>query len=160
MTIQANTVVSIHYTLTDDDGVQLDASQDQQPLTYLHGAGNIIPGLENALEGKSVGDSLQVVIAPAEAYGEYQDNLVQQVPRALFDADQELRPGMRFQAQTDDGPVSVAITEVADDSVSVDANHPLAGKTLHFDVSVAELRDATAEEIAHGHVHGEGEGES
>ncbi len=156
MTIQANTVVSIHYTLTDDDGVQLDSSQNQEPLTYLHGAGNIIPGLENALAGKNVGDSLKVSVEPAEAYGEYQDALVQQAPRDLFEAGQELQPGMRFQAQTDNGPMSVVITEVTDDSVSVDANHPLAGKTLHFDVSVENLREATEEEVSHGHPHVEG----
>lgn len=155
MTIQANTVVSIHYTLTDDDGVQLDSSQGKEPLTYLHGAGNIIPGLEDALEGKKAGDSLKVAIQPAEAYGEYQDGLVQQVPRELFDQGQDLQPGMRFQAQTDNGPMSVIITDVTDDSVSVDANHPLAGKTLHFDVSVETLRNATDEEVSHGHPHSE-----
>lgn len=151
MSIAANSVVSIHYTLTDDDGVQLDASPEGAPLVYLHGASNIIPGLENALEGKATGDSLKVAIAPAEAYGEYQEALVQAVPRNLFGDDQELQVGMRFQAQTDNGPMSVAITEVNEETVSVDANHPLAGKTLHFDVTVGELRSATEEELAHGH---------
>ncbi|UTW44708.1 peptidylprolyl isomerase [bacterium SCSIO 12696] len=160
MSIQADSVVSIHYTLTDDDGVQLDSSQGGEPLVYLQGAGNIIPGLENALLGKAIGDELKVSVAPAEAYGEYQDGLVQSVPRNLFGDDQEVQAGMRFQAQTDNGPMSVVITDVSDDSVSVDANHPLAGKTLHFDVTVAELRDATEEELAHGHPHVGGSCES
>ncbi|WIO74370.1 peptidylprolyl isomerase [Porticoccaceae bacterium LTM1] len=153
MAIKENSVVSIHYTLTDDDGVQIDSSQGADPLVYLHGAGNIIPGLENALSGKAVGDELKVTIAPADAYGEYQDAMVQSVPRELFGDNQDMQPGMRFQAQTDNGPISVVVTEVTDETVSVDANHPLAGKTLHFDVTVAELRDATEEELAHGHPH-------
>lgn len=151
MAIQQNTVVSIHYTLTDDDGVQIDSSQGGEPLVYLQGASNIIPGLENALAGKAVGDALKVSIAPADAYGEYQDEMVQSVPREMFGEGQELEAGMRFQAQTDGGPVSVVITDVSEDSVSVDANHPLAGKTLHFDVEVTELRDATEAEIEAGH---------
>ena len=153
MSIQTNSVVSIHYTLTDDDGVELDSSKGGDPLVYLHGAGNIIPGLENALLGKATGDELKVEVAPAEAYGEYQDGLVQSVPRNLFGEEQEIQVGMRFQAQTDNGPMSVVITDVSDESVSVDANHPLAGKTLHFDVAVAKLRDATEEELARGHPH-------
>ena len=157
MSIQANTVASIHYTLTDEDGVRLDSSQGSEPLVYLHGAGNIIPGLENALLGKTVGENLQVTIEPAEAYGEYQDAMVQSVPRNLFGEDQDLQVGMRFQAQTDDSSMSVEVTEVTEESVSVDANHPLAGKTLHFNVTVAELRDATEEEQTHGHPHVEGD---
>lgn len=156
--IQANSVVSIHYTLTDEDGAQLDSSQGSDPLVYLHGAGNIIPGLENALSGKAVGDNLKVTIEPAEAYGEYQDAMVQSVPRQLFDANQDLQPGMRFQAQTDNGPMSVVITEVNEETVSVDANHPLAGKTLHFDVTVTDLRDATDDEKAHGHPNVDADG--
>lgn len=154
MSISANSVVAIHYTLTDDDGVQLDSSVGNQPLTYLHGAGNIIPGLEQELEGKKAGDSLQVTVPPADGYGEHVEQLVQIVPKAAFAGVEELDLGMRFQAQTEQGPVSVQITNIEGDEVTVDGNHPLAGKTLHFEVSIETVRDATEQELEHGHAHG------
>lgn len=156
MTITNHSVVSFHYTLTDDQGNQLDSSIGKDPLTYLHGAGNIIPGLEKELEGKSVGDKLQVTVAPEEAYGIVHDGMIQQVPREAFGENQDLAVGMRFEAQTDQGPVSVVITNVSDTQVTVDGNHPLAGKTLNFDVSIEEIRDASPEEKDHGHAHGPG----
>lgn len=149
-------VVSIDYTLTDDKGNVLDSSSGRGPLAYLHGAGNIIPGLESALEGKSPGDSLSVKVSPAEGYGEHDAALVQDVPRSQFPPNVELERGTQFQAQTPQGPRIVTVVNVEDDSVTVDANHPLAGMELNFDVSVVEVRDAQAEELQHGHVHGPG----
>ncbi|HLS99007.1 MAG: peptidylprolyl isomerase [Porticoccaceae bacterium] len=155
MTVKHNAVVSIHYTVRDEDGVQLDTSAGGDPLTYLHGAHNIIPGLESALEGKQVGDSLQVSIVPEEAYGEHLDHLVESVPMDAFGG-QPLEVGMRFEAQTEQGPISVVITDISGDLVTVDGNHPLAGKSLSFDVTIDSIRDASDEEIAHGHAHGAG----
>jgi len=155
MNITNNAVVALHYTVKDEDGVKLDSSEGGTPLTYLHGASNIIPGLERALEGKSKGDALDVNIPPAEAYGEYIDELVDSVPREAFQG-AEVEVGMRFEAQTNNGPISVVITHIEDDNVTVDGNHPLAGKSLNFSVTVEDIREATEEEIAHGHVHGPG----
>ena len=155
MTISTNSVVAFHYTVRDEDGVQLDSSSGKDPLTYLHGANNIIPGLEQALEGKAVGDSLQVTIPPEQAYGEHHDGLVEAVPKTSF-GDAQLEVGMRFEAQTDQGPISVVVTNIEGDSVTVDGNHPLAGKSLSFDVTVEDVRDATDEEKEHGHAHGAG----
>lgn len=156
MSIQANAVVSIHYAVSDESGEQLDSSAGKDPLTYLHGANNIISGLEKALEGKDVGDQVQVNIPPEEAYGERMEQLVEAVPREAFGDVENLEVGMRFQAQTDKGEISVVITDIEDDQVTVDGNHPLAGKALNFDVEVSEVREATEEEIAHGHAHGAG----
>ena len=153
MQISEKMVVSIDYVLTDASGEVLDRSQEGSPLAYLQGASNIIPGLEKALEGRTVGDSLQVEVAPEEGYGEYDDDLVQVVSRELFDDADTLEPGMRFQAKSDSGSLVVTVTEVSDNGVTVDGNHPLAGQTLNFDVTVADVREATEEEIAHGHVH-------
>lgn len=155
MTVTNNVVVSIHYTVRDEDGVQLDSSVGREPLTYLHGANNIIPGLELALEGKQIGDQLQVSVVPEEAYGEYLDHLVESVPRDAF-GDNPLEVGMRFEAQTNQGPVSVVVTSIDEDLVTVDGNHPLAGKSLTFDVTIEDIRDASEEEVAHGHAHGAG----
>jgi len=156
MQVAKDKVVSIDYTLTDDEGTVLDSSEGRAPLAYLHGAGNIIPGLEKALEGKRAGEKLTVRVAAAEAYGERDDALTQQVPREMFMGVDELEVGMRFQAQTNQGVQIVTITEISGDVVTVDGNHPLAGKPLNFAVSVVDVRDATGEELAHGHVHGEG----
>jgi FKBP-type peptidyl-prolyl cis-trans isomerase SlyD len=153
MQIREKMVVSIDYVLTDASGEVLDRSQEGSPLAYLQGASNVIPGLEKALEGRTAGDSLQVEVAPEEGYGEYDDDLVQVVSRELFDDADTLEPGMRFQAKSDSGALVVTVTEVSDNGVTVDGNHPLAGQTLNFDVTVAEVREATEEEIAHGHVH-------
>lgn len=155
MTIADKHVVSIHYTLTDADGAKLDSSTGRAPLTYLHGAKNIIPGLERALTGKSVGDQLQVTVQPDDAYGEFDDDLVQTVPHEAFDGVDKVQPGMQFEARSPEGGSQVVVVkEVADEGVIVDGNHPLAGQVLHFDVKVEEVRAATDEELAHGHVHG------
>lgn len=154
MQIAAQSVVSIHYTLTNDQGEVLDSSSGGEPLTYLHGAHNIIPGLENALVGKRQGDQLDVSIAPVDAYGEFRDELVQQVPRSAFQGVDEIEPGMQFHAQGAQGPVLVTVTEVTADTVTVDGNHPLAGERLHFSVEITEVRPATEQELAHGHAHG------
>jgi FKBP-type peptidyl-prolyl cis-trans isomerase SlyD len=156
MQIAKNKVVSIDYTLTGDDGAVIDSSQGGEPLAYLHGAGNIIPGLERALEGKSAGDAVQATIAPGDGYGDKNPALVQAVPRAQFPGVQDIKAGMQFQAQTNHGPRVVSVVGVTDDTVTVDANHPLAGQTLNFDVKIVEVRDATPEEVTHGHAHGPG----
>ncbi|HEY0915586.1 MAG TPA: peptidylprolyl isomerase [Solimonas sp.] len=151
-----NSVVSMHYTLTNNKGEVLDSSQGGDPLTYLHGSGNIIPGLEKALTGKQVGDKLQVTVEPAEGYGVHDEALVQQVPKRAFQGVPNIEPGMTFHAQSSQGPMRVTVTAVQGDMVTVDGNHPLAGETLNFDVEITEVRAATLEEIAHGHVHGPG----
>ena len=157
MTIKENSAVSFHYTLTDDEGQQLDSSAGKEPLAYLHGAGNIIPGLEKAMTGKSVGDSMTVAVNAAEGYGEVQSELIQEVPREAFQGVDSIEIGMQFEAQTGQGgSVPVTVTEVSDEVVTVDGNHPLAGKNLNFDVTIEEIRDATEEELEHGHVHGPG----
>ncbi|MBV9344505.1 MAG: peptidylprolyl isomerase [Gammaproteobacteria bacterium] len=156
MSIAPDHVVSIHYTLRNDAGEVLDRSADEEPLTYLHGHGNLIPGLERALAGKQPGDSLQVRVEPDEGYGSYDERLVQRVPRRALKGIQNLRLGMRLQAQTAEGARTVTVTQLAGDLVTLDGNHPLAGQTLNFEVRVAEVRAATAEELAHGHVHGPG----
>lgn len=153
MKITKNSVVSIHYTLTNDAGEVLDSSSGRDPLKYLQGSGNIIIGLEEALEGKSKGHHEKVTIAPEKAYGVKDDALIQQVPRTHFDPKQPIEPGMQFRAQTEAGPVVVTVTKVDDQLVTLDANHPLAGVTLHFDVEVTDVAAASDEEIAHGHVH-------
>ena len=156
MQIADNTVVTIDYTLKDDDGNILDSSNDGQ-FAYLHGANNIIPGLENALAGKSSGDELDVTVSPAEGYGEHNASMVQAVPRDMFDSEQEIQVGMQFHAQSPQGEmIVVTVTDVAGDDITVDGNHPLAGKNLNFGVKVVDVREATSEEIDHGHVHGPG----
>lgn len=157
MSIAQDQVVSIHYTLTDDAGEVLDSSAAGEPLAYLHGHGNLIPGLERELTGKSPGDKLQVKIAPADAYGEYDKALVQRVPRRALQGVPNVRVGQRLQAQTPSGPRALTVTQVIGDMVTLDGNHPLAGKSLNFVVEVADVREATAEELAHGHVHAPGD---
>lgn len=153
MLIGPNCVVSMHYELTNSAGEVLDSSAGHEPLTYLHGAHNIIPGLENQLVGKAVGDNLNVVVQPQDGYGEHQPALVQEVPRNAFPEPDALETGMRFTADSADGAISVMITGLSDDSVTVDGNHPLAGEVLHFAVAITDVRAATDEELAHGHVH-------
>jgi FKBP-type peptidyl-prolyl cis-trans isomerase SlyD len=149
-----NLVVSMHYTLTDDEGNVLDSSEGAEPLTYLHGAGNIIPGLEKALVGKVAGDSEQVKVEPAEAYGEVMSELIQVVEKAAFQGIESVEPGMSFQAQAADGTVQhIVVQSVEGEEVTIDANHPLAGVTLNFDVEIVSVREATEEEVSHGHVH-------
>ena len=156
MAIEKDKVVSIDYTLTSETGQVLDSSQGREPLAYLHGAGNIIPGLENALEGKAEGEQVKVQIPPDQAYGPKDERLVQQVPRTAFQGVQQIAAGMQFQANTQQGPRIITVVGVEGDQVTIDANHPLAGATLNFDVTVREIRDASEEEKTHGHAHGAG----
>ena len=156
MQIADRCVAYFHYTLTNDAGDVLDSSEGRDALPYLHGKGNIVPGLEKALVGKSVGDKLNVTVIPEEGYGAHNPQLVQQVPKAAFQGVDNLEPGMQFQAESNMGPVSVVVTAVEGDEVTVDGNHPLAGETLHFAVEITEVREASVEEVLHGHVHGAG----
>jgi FKBP-type peptidyl-prolyl cis-trans isomerase SlyD len=156
MQIATNCVAYIHYTLKDDAGTVIDSSSGGEPLAYLHGAGNIVPGLEKALEGKQAGEKLSVKVAPEQGYGVRDEAMVQQVPRRSFQGVRDLKAGMQFQAQTEQGPVAVTVTQVQGDMVTVDGNHALAGVTLNFDIEVAKVREATPEELIHGHVHGPG----
>lgn len=156
MQIAKNTVATIDYTLTDPNGQVIDSSQGREPLAYLHGASNIIPGLENALEGKSQGETINVTIPPDQGYGQRDPALVQPVPRTNFKGINDIQPGMQFQAQTPQGARVVTVVAVDPENVTVDANHPLAGVELKFDVTVKGVREATQEELQHGHVHGPG----
>lgn len=156
MQIAQNSVVSFHYTLTNDAGEVIDSSEGRDPLSYLQGAGNIVPGLEEAMEGRRAGDSFKVDVAPEDGYGTHHEGLVQDVPRAAFQGVDEIEAGMSFQAQTPQGVHSVTVTRVTAETITVDGNHPLAGQTLHFDVQITEVRAASAEELSHGHVHGPG----
>lgn len=156
MQIAKNVVVQIHYTLKNDAGDVLDSSQGTDPLAYLQGHGNLISGLESALEGKQAGDQLNVSIAPKDGYGERDESLIQDVPRSAFQGVDKVEVGMQFHADSNHGPRLVTVTKVSDKTVTVDGNHPLADQTLHFDVQIVEVRAATAEELSHGHVHGPG----
>ncbi|MDD5928875.1 MAG: peptidylprolyl isomerase [Spirochaetales bacterium] len=147
MKIENNKFVSIHYTLKDDEGNLIDSSRESEPLSYVHGRGYLIPGLEAQLEGKTAGDKFSTIIAPKDGYGEYNPQLVVEVTRDQFDTDMQLEIGMQFQAMTQSGPAIVHITEIKDDKIKIDANHELAGKNLHFDVEVMNVRDATEEEL-------------
>jgi FKBP-type peptidyl-prolyl cis-trans isomerase SlyD len=156
MQIEKHRVVTLAYTLKDDDDSIIDQSDDGS-FCYLHGASNIIPGLENALTGKATGDELSVSIPPEEGYGVHDVEKTQAVPREMFPADDEIVAGMQFHAQGPDGhQLVVTVVKVEDDRVTIDGNHPLAGVQLNFDVKVLEVREATGEEITHGHVHGPG----
>lgn len=156
MSITQDQVVSIHYTLKDDTGEIIDSSANGEPLSYLHGHGNLIPGLERELTGRKAGDRLLLKIAPSDGYGEYDRELVQNVPRRSLKGIANVKVGLRLQAQTPQGTRAVTVTRLAGDMVTLDGNHPLAGKNLNFEVEVAAVRAATAEELAHGHVHGAG----
>jgi FKBP-type peptidyl-prolyl cis-trans isomerase SlyD len=152
MTVANDTVVSIHYTLRDNQGNVLDSSSGGDPLQYIHGRGNLIIGMEEGLEGKSTGDQLDLNIAPEKGYGERNDKLIQKVPKTAFGT-QKVDKGMQFN--TEKGQV-VTITEVGTEDVTVDGNHPLAGVPLNFEVEVVNIRAASKDEIEHGHVHGPG----
>ena len=155
MKVADKKVVQLHYTLKNKAGELLDSSEGQEPLAYLHGMGNIVEGLENALTGKQAGDKLDVEVEAAEGYGEYDESLVQPIPRAEF-GDHPVEVGNQFHADTAIGPRIVTITAIEGDEVVIDANHSLAGEDLHFSVEVVDVRDATEEELDHGHVHGPG----
>lgn len=156
MEITNGTVVSMDYALRNDEGTIIDQSQPEQPLTYLHGHKNIIPGLESALAGKSAGDEVDVRVSPEDGYGEKNPALEQVVPKDRFQGIENIEEGMQFQASTDQGPVSVRVVKVEDEVVTVDGNHPLAGVPLNFKVTVKDVRTASEEELAHGHVHQSG----
>lgn len=157
MLIAVNKAVSIDYTLTNDAGEVIDSSAGGAPLVYLHGAGNIIAGLEKALEGKQAGDELSVAIEPEDGYGEYSAELVATLSRDMFEGVDQLEVGMQFHASGPDGSMQVVtVRDLDGDDVTVDGNHPLAGQRLNFQVKVVTVRDAAAEELAHGHIHGEG----
>ncbi|HDP89192.1 MAG TPA: peptidylprolyl isomerase [Thioalkalivibrio sp.] len=156
MQIAKNSVVVIDYTLTDDNGDVVDSSAGGEPLAYIQGIGQIIPGLENALEGKSAGDEVSVKIPPAEGYGDYNEGLIQVVPREMFQGVDTIEPGMQFHAQTSQGIQAITVTQVEGDDITIDGNHPLAGKNLNFAVTIKDVREATGEELDHGHVHGPG----
>ena len=154
MNIEADKVVSIDYTLKDDQGVVIDSSEGNGPLSFIYGNGNIISGLEAALEGKTSGDELSVSIEPKDGYGEYDETMIFEVPKDQFQDSSKLEEGMQVQGQTKEGQVQVfTIKSIGEEEVVLDANHPLAGYTLHFEVAVTGVRDATPEELDHGHVH-------
>jgi FKBP-type peptidyl-prolyl cis-trans isomerase SlyD len=152
MQVASGSVVSIKYTLTDDEGIIIDSNVDHPALVYLHGHDNIIPGLEKGLEGASAGDKLIVDVAPEDAYGDLNPEMMFEVPREEFPSEMPLEEGMQFCAETAGGEMAVTIAEVRDDTVVVDANHPLAGMTLHFDIEVLEVREGTEEELQAGRV--------
>ena len=155
-TIKENKVVTLSYTLRDDRGEIIDESSESNPLLYLHGARNIVPGLEEQLEGVSQGETIKATVPPEKAYGP-RVGQSHDVPRDLFPDDAELRAGMQVIAHDNQGrQIPFFITGFTEETVTVDPNHPLAGETLHFEVTVVDLRDATDEEIAHGHPHGPG----
>lgn len=154
--ITKNAVAAINYTLKDDGGNVLDTSEGKPPLAYVHGVGALIPGLESELEGKGVGDKLSVRVEPEQGYGPRHEQMVQTVPREQLPPEPQPQIGMQLQAQTDQGPIVLTITGIEGEMVTLDGNHPLAGVTLNFDVEVVEVREATAEELEHGHVHGPG----
>jgi len=154
--IEKNRVVTLHYTLRDEQGRVIESSSGRAPLAYLHGKGNIIPGLEQALSGKAAGDKLDVTVAPGEGYGPRDERLVQIVPRNRFGGGEGLAEGVQVRVNGPQGPRVVTVVKVERDFVTVDGNHPLAGRTLHFSVEVEDVRKATHEEVSHGHVHGAG----
>ncbi|MFA5922494.1 MAG: peptidylprolyl isomerase [Methylococcaceae bacterium] len=156
MQVADNMAVSIHYTLTNDDGEVLDSSIGDEALVYLHGGGNIIPGLEKALHGKVAGDKFNVRIAPEDAYGELMEEMVQVISRDMFEGIDNIEVGMQFHADVSSGSGVVTVVNIEDDDITIDGNHPLAGLALTFDVEVIDVRAATEEEAAHGHIHGAG----
>ena len=154
MQISKNSVVTLNYVLKNDEGKVIDESQDGSFL-YMHGAGGIIPGLEGQLEGKSAGDTFSAHIEAADGYGERDDSMVQVVPRNMFEADHPIEEGIQFHAESPEGDMlTITVTKVDGDDITVDGNHPLAGIALNFDVTIVDVREASAEEIDHGHAHG------
>ena len=156
MAIEDRKVVTFHYTLSNDQGKQMETSRERDPMVYLHGYRNIVPGLENAMTGREVGDTFKVTVEPVEAYGERNPNSLQRIPSKLFPKSKKLSPGQMVSLQTKKGPIQAVIVKVGRFNIDVDSNHPLAGETLTFDVEITDIRDATEEEIAHSHVHGPG----
>jgi len=158
MKVGKDKVVLMHYTLKNDAGDVIDSSDGADPLPFLQGHGNIIPGLESALEGSKVGDKLDVSINPEEGYGERMKDAIQEIPSSALQGVDEVKVGMQLQSQDKDGNAFlVSVTKIEDDKITVDGNHPLAGQTLHFSVSIESIRKAEAEELSHGHVHADGQ---
>jgi FKBP-type peptidyl-prolyl cis-trans isomerase SlyD len=155
MIISNDKGVTIDYSLTDEEGELIDSSVGEEPLIYLHGHHGIIPGLEQALAGHRTGDKVEVSIPPEEGYGDWDEDLVEVVAKEDFDDPEDLEIGTQFETETDEGARLATVIDIEGEDVTVDLNHPLAGMTLNFDVTVLDVRDATAEELAHGHVHGE-----
>ncbi len=156
MIIEKEKAVFLHYTLKNDKGEVLDSSEGNEPLAYIHGLGNLIFGLEKQLEGKKTGDMFTAVVPPEEGYGKWQESLVRKESREKLNSLGELNVGLRFTVKGPQGPMAAIITELSDTEVTVDLNHPLADSTLHFDVKIEDIRNATAEELEHGHIHGPG----
>jgi FKBP-type peptidyl-prolyl cis-trans isomerase SlyD len=156
MQVKKNSVVSIFYVLKDDKGQILDQNEANQPLVYLHGCGQLLPALESKMEGAKSGDKIVAAIEAKNGYGEYDKELVFEVKRSDFPADETLEPGMQFHAHNEDGTEVITIVKIEGDKVTVDANHPLAGQGLNFDVTITDVREATPQELEHGHVHGDG----
>ena len=156
MKIEKEMAVSIHYTLTNDAGKQLDNSRDQEPMVYLHGSGQIISGLEGTLLGKSVGDKFVVTIPPKDAYGEKRDDMVQVVPIKMFEGIDKVEVGMQFHADASHGVNMVTVKKIEGSEVTIDGNHPLSGESLTFDVEVMNIRPATEKELSNKHIHGAG----
>lgn len=155
MKIEKDRVVRFHYTVSEQGQELLESSKEREPMAILVGHNNIIPGLENALEGREAGDSFDVDVAAADAYGERRDGLSQRVPKKHFN-ERNLAPGMQVVLNTNFGPRAVTIEKVGMSVVDVDLNHPMSGKDLHFDIEIVDVREASKEEVEHGHVHGEG----
>lgn len=156
MKITKNTVVSLDYTLKNNDGTVLDSSAGREPLVYLHGVGALIPGLENKLEGLEANAALNVTIQPEDGYGKRSEELIHKVSKAGFQGDEEMQVGMQVQLDTENGPMIATIAGIEGEEVTLDLNHPLADEILHFDVEIKDVRSATEDEISHGHVHGVG----
>jgi len=156
MKIEDKKIVSFHYTLSNAAGEQMESSRERDPMSYLHGSRNIIPGLEKAMAGKAAGDCFEATLEPADAYGERDDQRVQRVLAKHFRQSDRLEPGQLVTLQTKQGPIQATVIKVGRFNVDVDTNHPLAGQSLTFDVEVIDVRDATKEELSHGHAHGKG----
>jgi FKBP-type peptidyl-prolyl cis-trans isomerase SlyD len=156
MQIANNTAVSIHYTLTNDQGEELDSTSGSEPLVYLHGRGNIIKGLEQALSRRSIGDKFNIRIVPADAYGEYNPDWVQIVSKTLFDGIDPIEVGMQFHTAPGEDAGIITVIKIDGDDITIDGNHPMAGQALNFDIEIVDVRMATKDELSHGHVHGAG----
>ncbi|HIA11191.1 MAG TPA: peptidylprolyl isomerase [Flavobacteriales bacterium] len=156
MSIAKNSVVTMHYALKNDGGDDLGSSHGHEPMAYLHGNDNIVPGLEKELDGKKAGDKINAVVSPEEGYGIRNEDGIRKIDKARFEGDEEITVGMQIQVDME-GEVSVAsVTDIDEKEITLDLNHPLAGETLHFEIEIMGVRDATVEELSHGHVHGPG----
>ena len=154
MNIEDKSVVTIHFKLTDEGGNVIDSSEGKDPLVYMHGTRSLIAGLERELKGKAAGDTIKVTIQPEDAYGDVNPELIQTVPMSAFQGVEDIKPGMQFEAKGPEGQTQlIVVEEVSENGVKINGNHPLAGQVLHFDVTVEEVRDATQEELDHGHAH-------